>query len=191
MHQRVPLTRASKRHEHWSLDFVYDRLVDGRQVRVLVVVDHYSRECLLLSADTSLSGPRVARELERLMEVYGKPGHIVSDNGSEFTSHAIRAWSARHGVVWHYITPGKPQENGYVESLNGKLRDECLNMHLFGSLSSARGLLSAWRRHYNEERPHSSLGYLTPMEWIAQAKGEEKGLMTVARNSKKPSLLSL
>ncbi len=158
MSQRGKLSTATRRHEIWALDFVHDRLVDGRQVRVLGVMDHYSRECLLLSVDTSISGARVVRELDSLIGKYGKPVQIVSDNGSELTSHAIRQWRSRHGVGWHYITPGNPQENGYMESMNGKLRDECLNMHVFGSLTEARQIVSAWRSYYNQERPHSSQG---------------------------------
>ena len=148
-------------------------------------MDHYSRSCLLLAADTSLSGVRVARELEGLVATYGPPNHIVSDNGSEFTSHAILHWSSRHGIMWHYIAPGRPQENGYVESLNGKLRDECLNLHVLLSLSSTRSLLDKWRRYYNEERPHSSLRYLTPSEWIAQTKGAEKVTMVLSEQEEK------
>ena len=185
MNTRIPLPKAVKSHQSWSLDFIHDRLADGRQIRVLVVMDQYSRSCLLLAADTSLSGVRVARELEGLVATYGRPAHIVSDNGSEFTSHAIRHWSSGHGIMWHYIAPGRPQENGYVESLNGKLRDECLNLHVLLSLSSARSLLDKWRHYYNEERPHSSLRYLTPSEWIAQAKGEEKVTTLLSEQEKK------
>lgn len=182
MSQRCKLSTALRRHEIWSLDFVHDRLIDRRQVRVLGVMDHYSRECLLLLADTSISGARVGRELDSLIEQYGKPSHIVSDNGSEFTSHAIRHWSSRHGVGWQYISPGKPQENGYMESLNGKLREECLNMQVLGSLSEAREVLRAWRSYYNQERPHSSLCYLTPAEWIGQATGEASAGLAVVRS---------
>ena len=132
---------------------------------MLLVVDHYTRQCLLLVVDTSISGARVARELESLIEKYDKPLAILSDNGSEFTSHAIRCWSALHGIRWHYISPGKPQENGYIESLNGRLRDECLNMHVLGNLSEAREILEAWRNYYNCQRPHSSLSYHTPSQW--------------------------
>ena len=173
---RGKLSKAIRRHEQWSLDFVHDRLVDGRQVRVLVVLDNYSRECLLLTADTSLSGERVARELESLLAKYGKPGQIVSDNGSELTSTAIKKWSSKHQISWHYISPGKPQENGYIESMNGKLRDECLNMHVFSSMSSLRAELSSWRCYYNAERPHSSLGYRSPKAYLSnKQQGKELG----------------
>ncbi|XWN34689.1 MAG: IS3 family transposase [Roseivirga sp.] len=184
--ERGKLAEASHRHEQWSLDFVHDRLLDGRQVRVLGVLDHYSRECLLLTADTSLSGERVARELEGLVSKYGKPSQLVSDNGSELTSKAVRSWSSSHGIGWHYISPGKPQENGYMESMKGKLRDECLNMHVFTSLGNIRSELSQWRRYYNEERPHSSLGYASPLEWLtSQGEGKvvERGFIQVQEAS--------
>ena len=175
---RAPLPTASYCHQTWSLDFIDDRLVDGRLIRMLLVIDHYTGQCLLLVVDTSISGARVARELESLIEKYDKPLAIVSDNGSEFTSHATRCWSARHGIRWHYISPGKPQENGYIESLNGRLRDECLNMHVLGNLSEAREILAAWRNYYNCQRPHSSLSYHTPSQWARASKEKREGEAT-------------
>ena len=123
------------RNLRWSLDFVSDTLVSGRRFRILTVVDDFTRECLALVADTSLTGIRVVRELDRIIEMRGRPGMIVSDNGTEFTSNAILAWQEERGVEWHYIAPGKPMQNGFVESFNGRLRDECLNEHLFANLN--------------------------------------------------------
>ena len=146
-------------------------LEDSRRFRILGVMDQYGRQCLDLVTDTSISGPRVARELDRLVAIHGKPATIVSDNGTELTSKAILAWAAETQVQWHYITPGKPQQNGFTESLNGKIRDECLNEHLFRSLNHARAILEAWRQDYNYVRPHSSLNYQTPMEFLAKING--------------------
>ena len=123
-----------------------DALEDGRRFRILGVMDQYSRQCLDLVADSSISGTCVARELDRLIEAHGKPVMIVSDNGTELTSKAILQWAADNGIQWHYITPGKPSENGFTESLNGKIRDECLNEHLFRSINHAKGVLEEWRQ---------------------------------------------
>jgi putative transposase len=165
---RTVLPKARHANHIWSLDFMSDALDDGRRFRVLGVMDQYGRLCLDLTADTSISGKRVARELDRLIERYGKPDIIVSDNGTEFTSKAILQWATDNNVQWHYITPGKPSENGFTESLNGKIRDECLNEHLFTSLSNAKDILNAWRQDYNYLRPHSSLNYQTPMEFLGK-----------------------
>jgi len=159
---RAPLVQAAGPNRRWSLDFVSDVLSDGRRFRVLCVVDDCTRENLSLVADTSLSGQRVVRELDAIAAERGYPDAVVSDNGTELTSMAILAWAQKHGVAWHYIAPGKPQQNAYVESFNGKLRDECLNETLFTSLWHARVVLAAWRRDYNEVRPHSSLGGRAP-----------------------------
>ena len=140
-------------HECWSLDFVSDVFGYGRRVRMLAVIDNCSRECLALVADTSLSGVRVARELDALIRIHGKPGMIVSDNGTELTSRAILQWQNETDVAWHYIEPGKPMQNGFVESFSGRLRDECLNEKVFGSLADARRKLSLWRYDYNNIRP--------------------------------------
>jgi putative transposase len=159
---RAPMTTPQGPNQRWSLDFASDVLSDGRRFRVLVVVDDFSRECLALVADHSLTGHRVARELDRTAELRGLPLMIVSDNGTELTSHAILGWQQEHGVAWHYIAPGKPMQNGLVESLIGRLRDECLNDHLFKSLPAARHTLELWRIDYNTQRPHTSLAGLTP-----------------------------
>ena len=159
---RAPLVQAAGPNRRWSLDFVSDVLSDGRRFRVLCVVDDCTRECLALVADTSLSGRRVARELDVIASERGHPEAVVSDNGTELTSMAILAWAQKHGVAWHYIAPGKPQQKAYAESFNGKLRDECLDETVFTSLSHARVVLAAWRQDYNEVRPHSALGGRTP-----------------------------
>lgn len=163
---RRPMILQSRINERWSLDFVSDAFTDGRRFRVLAVIDDYSRECLALVADTSLSGGRVVRELNTIIVRRGsKPKTIVSDNGTEFTSMAILKWCQETEVGWHYIAPGKPMQNGFVESFNGSFRDECLNETLFSSLTDARYHIKLWKEDYNVIRPHSSLGNLTPREY--------------------------
>jgi putative transposase len=159
---RAPIPIGTKPNARWSLDFVHDQLACGRRFRILNIVDDVTRECLAAIPDTSISGRRVARELTALIETRGKPQMIVSDNGTEFTSNAILAWSKDHQVEWHYIAPGKPMQNGYIESFNGRMRDELLNESLFLDLGQARQLTTAWLVDYNTTRPHSSLGYRTP-----------------------------
>lgn len=164
---RSPMLLPMAPNERWSLDFVSDQLTDGRRLRVLCVVDDCTRECLGLIADTSLSGGRVARELDQIIAGRGKPKMIVSDNGTEFTSNAILTWADRSRVAWHYIAPGKPNQNAFVESFNGRLRDELLNETLFSSLAHARAVLQAWKTDYNAHRPHSRIGWLTPLEYAS------------------------
>jgi putative transposase len=159
---RAPLTIPQGPNQRWSLDFVSDAFTDSRRFRILAVVDDYSRECLCLVADTSLSGVRVARELDAVIAVRGRPASVVSDNGTELTSMAILRWSQETRIEWHYIAPGKPQQNAFVESFNGRLRDELLNETLFVSLAHARAALAAWKDDYNTVRPHSGLGNLPP-----------------------------
>ena len=165
---RAPMAIPQDRNLRWSLDFVADTLVSGRRFRILTLVDDFTRECLGLVVDTSLTGLRVVRELDRIAERRGYPCMIVSDNGTELTSNAILAWQQEHGVEWHYIAPGKPMQNGFVESFNGRLRDECLNEHLFTNLNEARQIIEEWRIDYNTNRPHSSLNGLTPTEFAAR-----------------------
>jgi putative transposase len=165
---RAPLAVPQGPNQCWALDFVSDALVCGRRFRILAIVDQFSRESLGLVADTSLSGARVARELDAVIAARGRPHCIVSDNGTELTSTAILRWSQERGVAWHYIAPGKPQQNAFSESFNGRLRDECLNETLFTSLRHARTVLSAWRLDYNTVRPHSKLGGRTPAEFAGQ-----------------------
>ena len=164
---RSPMPLPGGPNQRWSLDFVHDQMTDGRRLRILAVVDDYTRECLALVADTSISGIRVTRELDKIVAVRGQPGGIVSDNGTELTSTAILAWSDRHKVAWHYIAPGKPVQNAFIESFNGRLRDELLNETLFQSLPHARVALDTWRWDYNTKRPHSSLGWQTPTAFAA------------------------
>jgi putative transposase len=162
---RKPMVLPDGPNQRWSLDFVSDAFTDSRRFRILTVVDDCTRENLALIADTSLSGLRVTRELDRVIEERGMPGTIVSDNGTEFTSMAILKWVQQTGIDWHYIAPGKPTQNAFIESFNGKLRDECLNETLFGSLADAKEMLEAWQEDYNWYRPHSALLNLTPMEF--------------------------
>lgn len=162
---RAPILVEAKANARWSLDFVHDQFACGRRFRVLNVVDDVTRECLAAIPDTSISSRRVARELTMLIERRGKPGMIVSDHGTEFTSNAMLAWSKDHKVEWHYIAPGKPMQNGYVESFNGRMRDELLNESLFFGLDHARSAIDEWTNDYNHFRPHSSVGYQTPADY--------------------------
>ncbi len=171
---------VARANARWSLDFVHDQMATGRRFRILNIVDDVTRECLAAIADTSISGIRVARELSALIEARGKPGMIVSDNGTELTSNAILAWAAEIRVQWHYIAPGKPMQNGYVESFNGRMRDEFLNESLFFGLDHARKAIAQWTADYNMTRPHSSLGYLTPSAYadaLQSANGPRAALL--------------
>ena len=159
---RAPLAVPQGRNQRWSLDFLSDATSDGRRFRILAVVDDFTRECLCLVADTSLPGVRVARELDAIIAERGKPLLCVSDNGTELTSMAILRWCQDTGVEWHYIAPGKPTQNAFIESFNGRLRDELLNETLFVSLAHARAALAAWRLDYNTVRPHSAIGNVPP-----------------------------
>jgi putative transposase len=161
---RAPMPQATAPNQRWSLDFLSDTFGASRRFRILAVNDDYCRENLCLAADTSISGDRVARELDALVRVCGRPACIVSDNGTEFTSRAILKWANDNGIVWHYIDPGKPQQNAFIESFNGSLRDELLNEEWFDTLDDARRKLAFWRYDYNNVRPHSSLGNMTPAE---------------------------
>jgi putative transposase len=159
---RAPVALPQGPNQRWSLDFVSDTLTDSRRFRILAVVDDFTRECIALVADTSLSGTRVGRELDAVIARRGRPTMIVSDNGTELTSMAILRWSQLTRIEWHYIAPGKPQQNAFVESFNGRLRDELLNETLFSSLDHARELLAEWQDDYNTVRPHSGIGNLPP-----------------------------
>ena len=164
---RAPMELPHTINQRWSLDFVSDTLADGRRFRILCIVDDFSRECVGTVVDTSLSGVRVVRELDRITLERSTPKVIVSDNGTELTSMAVLRW-ATDRVGWHHIQPGKPVQNAFIESFNSKLRDECLNEHVFTSLAEARAIIAAWRHDYNHFRPHSSLGALTPTEFADQ-----------------------
>lgn len=189
-------------NQRWSLDprhghsdqwrfhgSISDQLTDGRRFRVLTVVDDCTRECLALIADTSLSGARVARELSTLFEARGKPITVVSDNGTEFTSNAILTFADDRKIDWHYIAPGKPTQNAFIESFNGRLRDELLNETLFASLNHARATPAAWRSDYNTERTHSRLGWQTPAEF-AQTFTPQRGLTLRNAQSSAPALVA-
>jgi putative transposase len=155
--------KRGRRVNHvWSYDFVHDRTYSGRAYRLLTVLDEWPRECLAIEADRQLNSERVLACLVRLFVERGVPDYIRSDNGAEFTAHAVRDWLGRVGVRTLFIEPGSPWENGYIESFNGKLRDELLNGEIFYTLKEAQVLIERWRRHYNEVRPHSALGYRPP-----------------------------
>jgi putative transposase len=152
-------------NQEWALDFVHDAAESGRKFRVLSVIDVYTRECLALEVDTSFASRRVTRELEKIVAERGAPEAIRCDNGPEFTSRHFLAWGLERKIELVHIEPGRPVQNAHVESFHGKLRDECLNASWFGNLFEARAKIGAWREEYNEERPHSSLGYLAPREF--------------------------
>ena len=177
---RAPILVEAKANARWSLDFVHDQLACGRRFRILNVVDDVTRECLAAIPDTSISGRRVARELTGLIERRGKPGMIVSDHGTEFTSNAMLAWAQENRVTWHFIAPGKPMQNGFCESFNGRMRDELLNESLFFGLDHARIRIAAWADDYNLRRPHSALGYIPPAAYAAK-------LTTAAQSRAKPA----
>jgi putative transposase len=168
---RAKQQAATWMNDRWSMDFVSDTLGEGRTIRVLTIVDDYSKLCPAIEVDTSISGQRVSRVLDRAIELHGKPRTIVMDNGPEFTSVALDRWAHARGIALHWIEPGKPTQNAYVESFNGRLRDECLNQHYFENLPDARGLIEAWRQDYNRIRPHMSLGGRSPEDFIAGLAG--------------------
>ena len=158
--------------ERWSMDFVHDTLTDGRPFRILTVVDNWSRESPVLEAGFRMSGATVGEALDRVLNGDRGPRSITVDHGTEFQSRALEDWAYRRGGQLDFIRPGKPVENAFIESFNGRLRDECLNMHQFASLADAQSIIEAWRVDYNHHRPHSSLGHLTPSEFVTQRQGE-------------------
>ena len=166
---RIPMPVPAKANERWSMDFVSDQLANGRRFRILNIVDDFSRECVLQVVDFSISGHRLARELDRLAESRPLPARIVCDNGPEFTGKAMFFWSRQTGVKLHFIQPGKPTQNAFVESFNGKFRDYCLDLHWFASLEDARSEIETWRNHYNNVRPHRSLGKKPPAVFAREA----------------------
>lgn len=165
---RGPTPLPTGRHQYWAMDFVHDQLVNGRAFRILTVVDKYSRESILLEADFALNGQRVVEAFNKLGD-HPLPQAITVDNGTEFTSRALDEWAYHRGVQLDFIRPGKPTENGLIESFNGRLRDECLNVQTFMSIDDVREKLEAWRIDYNHHRPHGSLGHLTPSEFAARS----------------------
>jgi putative transposase len=167
--KRVPLVPARRANERWSMDFTRDTLANGRAFRTLNIVDDHTRECPAIEVDHSLPGRRVVRVLERLAQTRGLPGTIVVDNGPEFAGRVLDRWAYERGVHLHFIDPGKPVQNAFVESFNGKFRDECLNEHWFVDLRDACRTIETYRRDYNSYRPHSSLGGLTPEEFASRS----------------------
>ena len=165
---RLPIVMPHGPGERWSMDFVADQLMDGRRFRLLPIVDDFTRECLAIHVDQSISGARVTKVLDSLQVRHGRPTAIVTDNGTEFKSNAMFRWSQKTGVGLRFIEPGKPSQNAFIESFNGRLRDECLNEHVFSSLPEARTVVENWRQHFNAKRPHGSLGWLTPNEFRAK-----------------------
>lgn len=166
---RIPMPVPDRVNERWSVDFVSDQLANGRRFRVFNVVDDFSRECILQVVDFSISGHRLVRELDQLAEWRQLPQRIVLDNGPELTSKAMFFWSQRTGVKLHFIQPGKPTQNAFVESFNGKFREYCLDQHWFASLADARSKIEDWRQHYNHVRPHRSLGKKPPAVFAREA----------------------
>jgi putative transposase len=166
---RAPMRVPTQANQVWSVDFVSDALATGRRFRTLNIADDFTREAPAIEVDTSLGGVRVTRVLERLKMERGLPFEIRSDNGPEFISKAVEQWAYANGVEWHFIEPGKPIENAYIESFNARFRDECLNENWFTDLADARQKIEAWRQDYNRRRPHSALGYRTPEEFAQMA----------------------
>lgn len=182
---RKPEDVIIRPNQRWALDFVQDALWNGRRIRLMPVIDVYTRRCLGIIVDNSLNGRRVIKALEGLIEEHGSPEEIVSDNGTEFTSNAVLKWCHDRKQKWHYIQPGKPYQNGNAESFNGKLRDECLNENWFTSLEEARKLIENWREEYNHSRPHSALNGRTPNEVACHFIGSsfEKKIMKTGTSS--------
>jgi putative transposase len=168
---RVTMPSPQRPNQRWSMDFVTDSVVSGRRFRALAIVDNFSRECPAIEVDTSLGGARVVSLLERLSQTRGLPEIITMDNGPEFAGKVLDEWAYRKGVKLNFIRPGKPIENAYAESFNGRFRDECLNTNWFMNIKHAREVIEEWRRDYNEVRPHSSLNDRTPKEYAAMAAG--------------------
>jgi putative transposase len=171
---RVPCPPAVAPNDRWSMDFMSDRLANGPAFRVLTLVDNVTRISPLIAADVSLAGRRVAELLDQAVAQYGLPKAICVDDGPEFAGRELDAWAYRRGVKLCFSRPGKPTDNAFAESFNGRLREECLNTHWFGSLEEARSVLEAWRKEYNTERPHSALGHKTPAEYAAQWRPPEQ-----------------
>lgn len=164
---RVPLPAPDGPNQTLSMDFIFDRLNSGRKFKTLTIVDDFTRECVAIEVDFGMGGERVTRVLDRIVELRGKPRAIRCDNGPEYTSNALDGWAYRNGVMLDFIDPGKPNQNAYIESFNGRYREECLNDNQFVALVEAQTVIEAWRKDYNEERPHGSLNGLTPAEFAA------------------------
>jgi putative transposase len=176
--ERQPMLMPQAPNQRWSMDFQHDLLATGQRFRSLNIVDDFSRECPAIEVDTSLPGVRVVRVLDRLAEARGLPREIVVDNGPEMIGKALDQWAWRNRVRLHFIDLGKPTQNAFIESFNGRFRDECLNENWFLNLADARRIIEAWRLDYNRSRPHSALGYATPEEFAASHQGHAPGEMT-------------
>lgn len=170
--ERQPLQAATMPNAVWSMDFVSDALASGRRLKCLTVADDFTHECVDIAVDHGISGAYVVRLLDQAACFRGYPGAVRTDNGPEFTSRAFIAWTQQHGIRHLLIEPGRPMQNGYIESFNGKFRDECLNEHWFTSLAQARDVIADWRRDYNEVRPHSSCGRIPPAQFAAQHRAQ-------------------
>ena len=177
-HVRVPLSAPSAPGRRWCMDFMHDRLADGRSYRTFNVIDIFSRQCLAVHASERFTSQDVTRVLDAVIATHGAPEAITCDNGTEFCSQHFDAWAYERQVAIDFIAPGKPTQNGYIESFNGKLRDECLRGGWFRSLAEAQAIIDAWVRDYNETRPHSSLADLSPLAYVAHILGTSvKNLM--------------
>jgi putative transposase len=191
-HVREPLSVPTALNQYWSLDFMSDALTDGRKFRVLNVIDDFNRESLAVEIDTSLPALRVQRVLDRLAEKRGLPGNIRSDNGPEFISHLMEQWCEKNKVSWHYIQPGRPMQNAYVERQNGSMRSELLDAYAFDTLREARTMGAEWQWDYNNERPHSALGYLSPVIYAGKYQSnnettDETSTIALSTNPRRPA----
>jgi putative transposase len=184
MVERRPLPKPNAPNQSWSIDFVSDGLADGRRLRCLTIVDDCTRECLAIEVDTSITGTRVKAVMERLADTRGLPRSITVDHGPEFEGQVLDAWAYAANVQLAFIRPGKPNENAYIESFNGKFRDECLNEHWFISMAHARRVIEAWRIEYNTERTHSSLDDLTPEEFAMKLTKQSQQSVSLTADSK-------
>ena len=176
--RRLPLPGADRVNRRWSMDFLADQLMEGRRFRLLTVVDDCTRECRGILVGFSIGGLRVSRFLDEVISLHGRPAALLTDNGSEFTSRVMFQWAYQQGVELCFIEPGKPSQNAFIESFNGRLRDECLNESVFSTIEQARRIVETWRQHYNSERPHSGIGYLTPLEYRKQLEQIEEQTVT-------------
>ena len=166
--------KAEKANQVWTYDFVFDQSLSGKSLKMLTLIDEYTRECLAVEVGVSMTSEKVRQVLQRVCAEKGFPEMIRSDNGSEFIAEAVNSWLTKNGIKPLFIEPGKPWQNGKCESFNGKLRDECLSREWFSSVKEAQVVIENWRKFYNEERPHSSLGYLTPLEFKSKMENKEK-----------------